>query len=453
LSSTDHTIEKVAELIELEFEAYNQKIIQELTKQAPETTPSNIEIRFGSPHYLTTETKSSNLLQGLIYSYIQQHNYNPKAPNSRKKFEKYIEDHPNWDADIGEHSGASVPGQDYIWMAFLPEQFENKMASDIENLVQNKLNNDKPQLFSKFIQDLSRRGKLGKKTRQDYKATAAHEITHLIIKQQTKLGQLFHAHETTTHADLEQSIANILGESNKLTKPDQAEKIGDNKYLDAIDEAFSFFISDKITNSLYPANPSRFSSYDDPKAISWSYNILLERYGQNISIDDLRKLQLKIFNEIAQRGQVQKGSGYRNPLIYMLKYNLPKKDKILLNEIRDLCEGDLSYAYRDLYNTFSDIESSANTQQASKFQSLEQRVDWDNPKELEDTILHRVLNDAIEQYTLAQTEKEIRKNIVQELKVLQEMVQTLKSLENQLNEEKLGKELSNAIKELKTGRK
>ena len=110
----DHTIEKVAELIRLEFETYNQDVLQELIEQSPETTPSNVEIRFGAPYYLIAETKTENYLQGLIYSYLKHHNYNPKAPKSRKIFKNNIKNNINWDAEVGSSAGASVPGNDYI---------------------------------------------------------------------------------------------------------------------------------------------------------------------------------------------------------------------------------------------------------------------------------------------------------------------------------------------------
>lgn len=449
----ENFIELSAEFIVKETSKFNSSAMEDLRGMAPETTPSNVEVRLGTSYMMVGEISYKDFLKGAIYSYLKFNNVDFEAPESREIYENYIADGSlDWSKDLNSAAGTSMPSQDYVWVSFLPDDFESQLASGLSHfLAQRGVNSVNPDILSRFVLDFSGRGKVSGESRVDYLATLNHEVTHLMIKRDTAIGGLYHNHEVDD-TDLMDEVNSILGNSSKVSKSEQAKRVGSNEYISALDEMFAFFIGNNMKSEVSMSRPSKFSGYDNPEAISWGYNLLVEKFGNDISIDELRKLELKIFEEIAQRGQVTKGSDYRNPLVYLMKYLLPQKDKDLLEDLRTLCEGDLATAFSDLRQAVEDGEAMekdrGNKGVYSEFKDLEEKVDWDNPREIEDEVLNNVFKEGIGNYSLKETHEKIWGLARKELEKIDNIIEVLKDLENDIDVDQADRELISASKEM-----
>jgi hypothetical protein len=289
-------------------------------------------------------------------------------------------------------------------------------------------------------------------SRVKYRGNLAHEMTHLWLKQNTKLKGLAHqAQKTEVSGDA--FAASLFGGG--TTKRQQAINIAGrpNERLEAIDEAVAFFISDHYGLHVNPT-PSLFSNYGDPEAISWAIKILQQKTQEvnGSKVDYVRKLELQIFQELAQRGQVTNSGERRDPMAVFLRHCLPETEKNRLNKFREIVEEDLSAAYRDLKSATKDMDqyeqSSGNQRILSKVREFENEVDWDNPAHIEDRVLHRTINEAVGSLTLDEVHSRVNQILEEEIGYLDKIVEFLKQLDHEIGLADLDAEIRRSAREI-----
>jgi len=238
-------------------------------------------------------------------------------------------------------------------------------------------------------------------------------------------------------------------ESRKANQ-NQAAEIGSKDSISAIEEVFAHFIGFQ-----YVENRDVSSNYDRDKYIQWGLDILYEKASAENPgrpVDWAREEMKQVFEDIAQRGQLRKDGEVRDVFIIFLKSMMPQSDRKRMNYMRQVAEGDLSTAYSDLHQALNDIErverDKGRKEAFDDFRGFEQEVDWDNPREIEDIVLHGVLEEAVGNLSLSDTEKLLRKKISEEVQNLEKLVEKAKTLEQEVKDKEGDQELVTALREL-----
>ena len=454
-------LREIARFLDREVQKFSQKAFSDVKTDAPRTTPgfSNFEVWFGRSRYKAVvrnvmmpegEMTHVDFLEAIMSTYLKD-----ETSFQVKGYEKktdYDISKLSWDK-FGTVKGEQSPGRDIIWMQFLPRNVAESLGRAIASNFDSRLGN----ALRSFPADYSKRNfpwsaNAGLK---DFESTFAHELTHLYATANTKLGEMQREgggyYETPLEEVSSDEFAKRLSNMEHRKKmKNQASEISTNDNIIAIEEVYAHFIGFQ-----YVERRDVDSSYDRDKYIQWGLDILYEKASAENPgrpVDWAREEMKQVFEDIARRGQVRKDGGLRDVFIIFLKRMMPQSDRKRMNYMRQIAEGDLSTAYSDLHQALQDIERMEKDRGREKafndFRSFEQEVDWDNPREIEDVVLHKVLEEAVGSLSLSETEKLLKKEISKEARNLEQLIEKAKSLEKELENSEQDQELVTALKEL-----
>lgn len=454
-------LREIAKFLDREVQKFSEKAYSDVSSDAPRTTPgfSNFEVWFGRSKYKAVVTNVLNLdremnhvdfLEAIMSTYVKD-----KTPVQLQGYEEKHEDEIaqlSW-SGLSAVRGAHSPAQDVIWMQFLPNRVANRLGNEISQ----RFNSQIADALSSFPEDYSRRNYLGagKVSLADFNSTFAHELTHFYATANTRLGELQrkgagYYEKSIMELDMSEFAEYMNNRESRKANQNQAAEIGSNDSISAIEEVFAHFIGFQ-----YVEKRDVSSNYDRDKYIQWGLDILYEKASAENPgrpVDWAREEMKQVFEDIAQRGQLRKDGEVRDVFIIFLKRMMPQSDRKRMNYMRQVAEGDLSSAYSDLHQALNDIErmerDKGRKEAFDDFRGFEQEVDWDNPREIEDIVLHGVLEEAVGNLSLSDTEKLLRKKISEEVQNLEKLVEKVKTLEQEVKDKEGDQELVTALREL-----
>jgi len=456
-------LREVAKFLDKEIQRYSREVYQEMRSDAPQTTPdiSNFEIWFGRSRYkavvtnvmdLNREMNHVDFLEAIMSTYLKDQT--PIQLQGYQEKEDVRIAQLSW-SNLGTVKGEQDPGQDVIWMQFLPK----RAAENIGNKIAANFNSKIAQALRDFPLKYSKRNfySAGSADRNEFKEVFSHELTHFYATSRTKLGDL----QRKGAGYYEKSIAQLgpaefaqyIDESEKRKNmQDQASSIGSNASISGIEEVFAHFIGFQYLRKRREVA----SSYERDRYIQWGINILYEKLSsENPSrpIDWARAEMKKVFEDIARTGQIQTNGERKDVFVLFLKRMMPTQDRKRMNYMRQITEGDLAKAFSDFKSAIEDVEGAerklGNKEVFRDFKKLEENVDWSNPREIEDIVLHRVLEKAVGGLSLSETEELLRNEIEKEVEQLETIIDKGKGLESEVPSEDLDQEFVNSLKELK----
>ncbi len=462
-------IHKASQVIVEELLEYSNSELSYLSQDAPQTTPSsNIEVRLGLPRYEkagtsknTRESLSYNQLVTGLLSYYIEYQFERSIESPVPEIKNTMEDSPlfSWDTTLlsqlngGVYWGKNQPGRNRVWLSFLPSNIVDKLEKDIYAVLSNEgISEKEAELIASFPEFWI--GHMGHRHRdnigrQRYLSTLAHELTHFYVEKNTHIGNL----KSKTNIEgpsggVLSRAKSILGQSEGLSKVEQAKAVGSGDYIQAIDEIGGHFVGFE-----YYRDEKDFSVYDEPELIEWGIEILEQKVSEvdESPIDWVRKMEVNVMEEVAEKGQIRNSGERRNPTIYFLKHCLPEEDKKRLTKFREIAESDLSRSFKDLRRAVSDLkEYEQNTDQKAfrDLKKLEQSIDWENPAHIEDYILHDILNKAVGNYDLNQLHQELMSALEREVDKLQQLMRLLKKIDSEINDTDATKEIEKAGNEI-----
>jgi hypothetical protein len=463
-------IRKASQVIVEELLEYSNSEISYLDQDAPQTTPSpsNIEVMLGLPRYEkagtsknTRERLSYNQLIAGLLSYYLEYQLERSIESPVPEIKNTMEDSPlfTWESTLlsqlngGVYWGKNQPGRNRVWLSFLPSNIVSKLERDIYKVLSNeRINEKEAELIASFPEfwighmGHRHRGNIG---RQRYLSTLAHELTHFYLEKNTHIGALKSKTNIEGNSGGVLSRAkSILGQSEGLSRVEQAKAVGSGDYIQAIDEIGGHFVGFE-----YYRNEKDFSGYDEPELIEWGVKILEQKVSEvdGSPIDWVRKMEVNVMTEVAKKGQIRNNGESRNPAIYFLKHCLPEKDKRRLTKFREIAENDLSKSFKDLRRAVSDLEEYEQDTDQKIFRDLkklEQSIDWENPAHIEDYILHDILNKAVGNYDLDRLHQEIMSALEREIEKLQQIMELLKKVDSEVSDVDAAKEIEEAGSEI-----
>lgn len=454
-------LREIARFLDREVQKFSEKAYSDVKADAPRTTPAlpSFEVWFGRSKYkavvtnvMSFDSKMTHIdfLEAIMSTYLKDRT--PVQVRGYEQRDGAEIAQLSWDGLSGVR-GEHSPAQDVIWMQFLPY----RVAEQLGNAISSNFNSQVGSALQSFPVDYSRRNYFGagKASLEDFNATFAHELTHFYATTNTKLGEL----QRKGSGYYDKSIVElgpaefaeyINTREQRKNRQNQASAVGHNDSISAIEEVFAHFIGFQ-----YAERRKVSSSYERDKYIQWGLDILYEKASAEnpmSPVDWAREEMGKVFNDIAQRGQIRSNDETRDVFIIFLRRIMPRADRKRMNYMRQIAEGDLSTAYRDLQQALQDaeeVERGLGDGQAFRdFKDFEQEVDWDNPREIEDIVLHQVLEEAVGNLSLSETEDLLKKELGKEIENLEKLVEKAKTLEGELADGEADQELVAAVKEL-----
>ena len=454
-------LREIAKFLDREVQKFSEKAYSDVRSDAPRTTPeiSDFKVWFGRSKYkavvtnvlsLNREMNHVDFLEAIMSTYVKD-----ETPVRLQGYEQKHEDEIaqlSW-SGLSAVKGAHSPAQDVIWMQFLPHQ----VAERIGKAIQQNFNSEVASVLTTFPVDYSQRNYFwaGEASLADFNSTFAHELTHFYATSKTRLGEL----QKRGAGYYEKSIMDLgPGEfaeymnnrESRKANQSQAAEVGSNDSISAIEEVFAHFIGFE-----YVEKRKVSSNYARDEYIQWGLDILYEKASAENPerpVDWAREEMKAVFEDIAKQGQLRKDGNSRDVFVIFLKRMIPQSDRKRMNYMKQIAEGDLSTAYSDLHQALNDIEVMERDKGRKKafndFRGFEQEVDWDNPREIEDIVLHRVLEEAVGSLSLSETEKLLKKEISQEARNLEQLIEKAKNLEDEVENSEEDQELVAALREL-----
>lgn len=347
----EEAIVKGLNILAEEVKTLNSQIISELESEAPETTV-RAEIRWGLFNYKKEKHQGrtlaySNFLEELFKDFVSI-----RHPEQNVDGSQLIDLGEKWEKQ-GSVSGKAVVLDSIIWVSFIPQEFERKIISRIQNDIEGK----ESKILTEFVQTLN-------SLPQDpgpFIDTLAHEMTHLWLIKTTEFGR---AYEEMINSIM-QSISNGNPAKHDVLR---AKNVLRNPEVEAIDEAFAYYVSYVYTGEKKSADDLAF--YDRPKTIEWGIEIIIEKAERdNMGLDEVRYMMANVFHNLAHEGQIKENDERRDPRIFFLKEFLPANDKERLRKFKEVSEGELSKSFKDLKTAVKDIESGKLSKRKGHFRS------------------------------------------------------------------------------------
>lgn len=450
-------IARAAEILDSEFQQYCEEVHKELKAEAPRTTPdfSNTEYRWGESEYEAaaagvTEGGSrvdhATFLEVMMALYLGKEGFSIDkiGYNRINKSDTELV----W-KNLSGKGGSSLAGRNLIYIGSVPHSLRKVMSDSINANLSSKA----AKQLSVFPTSYSKASVLFGRNREEFKELIAHELTHYYANFNTDIGELQREGFEYSYEDIsaDEFVKNLRSDAKSVRE--QAQEVSTGEDISAIEEIFSYFVSYYYTGNKSAINDSL---YEKSEYIDWGRNIVIEKFNMENPenpVDWARAELKRVLDRVAQKGMLKQNGEKRNLITLFLYEMMPEEDLKRIQEIKSICEGDLARAFSDLEQAIEDIEeyeSGRDPRVLKEFREFQQEVDWDNPRELEDVLAHRILRKAAPERSLHETHNIIRTQIAQEIDRLDDMVQIAANLGQELGDTEERRELKKAAQEIRS---
>ncbi|MFB6244975.1 MAG: hypothetical protein ABEJ03_01370 [Candidatus Nanohaloarchaea archaeon] len=349
---TVKSIEKSAKIIDSTLKQFNASIKESLRERAPETTP-DAEIRWGHPSYLRTSSIEPNSLENerfllgiLLGVLMDKTEFGLYHMNDLKNDNLFTLGAAFDRKAIGGSKNiplASLEPTDklIIYCSFVPNKVQDKIRKKLSSeLEEARVGN----LINKLLNELNSVTSLDSKDQNLYRATIAHEMNHYYVWDRSKLKSiLLEEYNDEWQSDLSNKKLESIDDRSKIQDasaasslffkyPEMLSSLVNTDELLAIEEAFSFFISDQ-----YNQNIGRSEQYNYSEEIKWCKRWIKEKYKRdcqdNLAIDWARQKNKAIFDRIAVKGKIDEEKRNRTGIFFFVNEMMLRRDKKIKKEI------------------------------------------------------------------------------------------------------------------------
>lgn len=435
-SEIDKSIRLTTQTIMRETSQIFSDKLAQLREDAPETTPENIgTVIWASSDFVKDDFLKKDISPEKIYYRLLEELLELYLDNNyvtvRKSQSLILKDEAiKINADTRK-SGVFSPRTNSIWMYLEDSKVEDLCRSIKEELMESNINIPRelvsqlaefPEFYQNRFFDVNEETGLS--------AVLAHEITHLYMKRNTKIGKLLLEH----------------------TENDQARKIGAHPEISAIDEIFAFYVSHIYGQDVLERgdfHSTGFSGYGRKKGILINQGLRIldqkveetrKRKDEKI-LDWLRKFEISIMEEIANNGLLSesKDPEANRAYNYFLKACVPRYLKRAFQETREVIEEDLKPAFKLIKEGITKLEKenieADMEENLEELKGLEKQMDWKNPEKTEQKIFEewqyvyqaqKVGTD--EEFLKEKVNQNLADNLKAELEKLEDFREKLKKL-------------------------
>lgn len=417
MNEDDRKVAAIAKKIRSIHQEYNSEIYNELYSMAPNALPKNqpVEIRIGLDYYAgasNSDISYVDYLRGAVLSYMKTFaDSSVNAPKAQAILES-MDGFP-WGGS-NKITGTNFSGTKHVYVGWLPAGVRHEADRGLARFINQKIRDPRFKPVSDgengFNARLSSICDEDEKGETVYKSLVLHEITHYLIKTETRIG------------DMEgiPDVGGVFGATPQV----QEYRVGNNDHLSAIDEAFAYLITDTIMNT---KKSRKFTGYENSREISLVHECLHQQIGLG-NLGKAINTDIRIFEKIAEKGQVWDSGNYRNPIIIPLVDMLPAKTKRLLDSFLKLDGSSLHSALRDVKNTLEQSEGDGSQDFQAEVRQLETEISWEEPSKVKEEAVEKALKQGKKQRSYNAFVQSLERTIKQKHRELQRVEKMLKNI-------------------------
>ena len=286
-------------------------------------------------------------LRGVIFSFLVDNYYSEDVSVDLDDFFDELDSHSsgivnrslglNIDRVFDTPEGGMYDmSEDSIWMKFVPEEEIPELESLLEDNLGGEGIDDVLLEFPEYYNSINHLDE-GDRTWRRFLSTLEHERTHRFIAKKSRI-----------KGDLVKALQ-------EGKDPEQLKAVTATTELKMIDEVFGHFVGWKIDRSNTPV-PGGYDGGDE--YLIWGIEYLGKYYKARCSsLEDIRKLESRIFSRIVEKGQLDQNGDRINPFIYFIEQSLSDREQERIEKLHRINSSELSQIIPEIKQMLSDADT------------------------------------------------------------------------------------------------